>query len=158
MKIVHASNFSLRDNGANYYAMPYKLSNGLTRLGHFVFNYSDRDVANANLFRIRELGAGRANKKLIGVCKEIRPDLLLLGPLHDHHAGNGFGDPRGASRHPHCALELRRAVRGEEPRAAAGAGTFGRYEFRHDGRRGFEAGRRGRRARDFHAEPARQGD
>lgn len=79
MKIVHASNFSLRENGANYYAMPYKLSNGLTRLGHFVFNYSDRDVANANLFRIRELGAGRANRKLLGVCHEVRPDLLLLG-------------------------------------------------------------------------------
>lgn len=79
MKIVHASNFSLRENGANYYAMPYKLSNGLTRLGHFVFNYSDRDVANANLFRIRELGQGRANKKLIGVCHEVEPDLLLLG-------------------------------------------------------------------------------
>lgn len=79
MKIVHASNFSLRENGANYYAIPYKLSNGLTRLGHFVFNYSDRDVANANPLRIRELGKGRANRKLYGVCAEVRPDLLLLG-------------------------------------------------------------------------------
>ncbi len=79
MKIVHASNFSLRENGANYYAMPYKLSSGLTRLGHFVFNYSDRDVANANLLRVRELGRGRANRKLAGVCDAVRPDLLLLG-------------------------------------------------------------------------------
>jgi len=77
MKIVHASNFSLRENGANYYGIPYKLSSGLTRLGHFVFNYSDRDVANANPLRIRALGEGRANQKLIGVCKEVRPDLLL---------------------------------------------------------------------------------
>jgi len=79
MKIVHASNFSLRENGANYYAMPYKLSNGLTRLGHFVFNYSDRDVASANPLRIRALGEPRANRKLMGVCREVRPDLLLLG-------------------------------------------------------------------------------
>jgi Glycosyl transferases group 1 len=79
MKIVHASNFSLRENGANYCGIPYKLSSGLTRLGHFVFNYSDRDVANANPLRVRALGAGRANTKLIGVCKEVRPDLLLLG-------------------------------------------------------------------------------
>jgi hypothetical protein len=79
MKIVHASNFSLRENGANYYAMPYKLSNALTRLGHFVFNYSDRDVANANPLRIRELGVGRANRKLAGICAEVRPDLLLMG-------------------------------------------------------------------------------
>ncbi len=79
MKIVHASNFSLRENGANFYAMPYKLSNALTRLGHFVFNYSDRDVASANPLRIRELGVGRANRKLAGVCAEVRPDLLLVG-------------------------------------------------------------------------------
>ncbi|HTW36201.1 MAG TPA: glycosyltransferase [Rhizomicrobium sp.] len=79
MKIVHASHFSIRDDGSNFYAIQYKLSSGLTRLGHFVFNYSDRDVANANPFRIRALGHGRANAKLVAVCREIRPDLLLLG-------------------------------------------------------------------------------
>jgi hypothetical protein len=79
MRIVHASHFSIRDNGSNYYAIQYKLSSGLTRLGHFVFNYSDRDVANANIFRIRELGKGRANRKLVAVCEKVRPDLLLLG-------------------------------------------------------------------------------
>jgi hypothetical protein len=79
MKIVHASHFSIRDDGSNFYAIQYKLSSGLTRLGHFVFNYSDRDVANANPFRVRALGRGRANKKLIGVCHEVCPDLLLLG-------------------------------------------------------------------------------
>ena len=79
MRIVHASHFSIRDNGSNYYAIQYKLSSGLTRLGHFVFNYSDRDVANANIFRIRELGKGRANRKLVAVCREVRPELLLLG-------------------------------------------------------------------------------
>ncbi len=79
MKVVHVSNFTLRRNGRNYYGIPYKLSDGFTRLGHFVFNYSDRDVANANLLRIRRLGHGRANAKLIAVCREVRPDLLLLG-------------------------------------------------------------------------------
>ena len=79
MKIVHASHFSIRDDGSNFYAIQYKLSSGLTRLGHFVFNYSDRDVANANPFRIRALGRGRANRKLIAACREIRPDFLLLG-------------------------------------------------------------------------------
>jgi len=79
VKIVHASHFSVSNYGANFYAIQYKLSNGLTRLGHFVFNYSDRDVANANPFRIRALGVGRANKALVNVCREVRPDLLLLG-------------------------------------------------------------------------------
>lgn len=79
MKIVHVSHFSMRENGANYYAIQYKLSSGLTRLGHFVYNYSDRDMANANPLRIRKLGEGRANRKLIEACHNVRPDLLLLG-------------------------------------------------------------------------------
>lgn len=79
MKIVHVSHFSIQNNGSNYYAVPYKLSGGLTRLGHFVFNVSDRDVANANPFRVRKLGEGRANRKVIDVCRQVQPDLLLLG-------------------------------------------------------------------------------
>ncbi len=79
MKIVHVSHFSVQNNGSNYYAIQYKLSSGLTRLGHFVFNLSDRDVANANPLRIRKLGEGRANRKLVNVCEQVRPDLLLLG-------------------------------------------------------------------------------
>jgi len=79
MKVVHVSHFSMRESGANYYAIQYKLSSGLTRLGHFVFNFSDRDVARANPLGIRRLGEGRANRKLIATCREIRPDLLLLG-------------------------------------------------------------------------------
>lgn len=79
MKIVHASNFTVRWNGEGYYTIPYKLSSGLTRLGHFVFNYCDQDVARANPLRWRKLGEGGANEKLVAICREIRPDLLLLG-------------------------------------------------------------------------------
>lgn len=79
MKIVHASHFSIRKGGANFYAVQYKLSDGLTRLGHFVFPYSDRDMASAHPLRIRGLGAGQANRKLEEICDKIRPDLLLLG-------------------------------------------------------------------------------
>lgn len=79
MKIVHASNFTIRWNGEGYYTIPYKLSSGLTRAGHFVFNFCDQDVARAHPLRLRNLGEGRANRKLIDICREIRPDLLLLG-------------------------------------------------------------------------------
>jgi hypothetical protein len=79
MKIVHASNFSVRWNGEGYYTIPYKLSSGLTRLGHFVFNYCDQDVARANPLRWRKLGQGRANQKLAAICEQVHPDLLLLG-------------------------------------------------------------------------------
>jgi hypothetical protein len=79
MRIVHCSNFSLRKNGSFFYGVPYKLSNGLTRLGHFVFDYPDRDVADGYFVGIRNLGVNHANRKLINVCQEVRPDLLLLG-------------------------------------------------------------------------------
>jgi hypothetical protein len=79
MKIVHASNFTIRWNGEGYYTIPYKLSSGLTRASHYVFDYCDRDVARANPLRWRKLGEASANQKLIDICGEIRPDLLLLG-------------------------------------------------------------------------------
>ena len=79
MRIVHCSNFSLRKNGSFFYGVPYKLSGGLTRLGHFVFDYPDRDVADGYFIGIRRLGVRRANEKLIAVCQEVRPDMLLLG-------------------------------------------------------------------------------
>ena len=79
MRIVHASNFSLRKNGPFFYGVPYKLTNGLTRLGHFVFNFCDRDVADSYFGGIRRLGVGYANRVLIDVCDKVRPDLLLLG-------------------------------------------------------------------------------
>lgn len=79
MRIVHCSNFSLRKNGSFFYGVPYKLSDGLTRLGHFVFDYPDRDVADGYFVGIRQLGVSHANRKLINVCQEVRPDMLLLG-------------------------------------------------------------------------------
>jgi hypothetical protein len=79
MRIVHCSNFSLRKNGSFFYGIPYKLSSGLTRLGHFVFDYPDRDVADGYFVGIRRLGVSHANRKLINVCQEVRPDMLLLG-------------------------------------------------------------------------------
>jgi hypothetical protein len=79
MKIVHASNFSLKRKGRFFYGIPYKLSNGLTRSGHSVFNFCDRDVADSYFVGVRAVGVSYANRKLIDVCEQIRPDLLLLG-------------------------------------------------------------------------------
>jgi hypothetical protein len=79
MKIVHVSNFSLKRNATEYWGIPYKLTSALTRLGHHVFNFSDRATADSFFLGMRKLGAGYANRKLLGVCKEVRPDLVLLG-------------------------------------------------------------------------------
>jgi hypothetical protein len=79
MKVVHVSNFSLRRKSPFFYGIPYKLSNGFTRLGHFVFNFCDRDVADSYFMGIRAVGTSYANRTLIDVCDHIKPDLLLLG-------------------------------------------------------------------------------
>jgi hypothetical protein len=82
MRIVHVSNFTTKRNGARFYSVEYKLNNGLTRLGHHVFSFSDRDIAGSYLLGLRAAGRSFVNRKLVLVCRELRPDLLLLG-----HAG-----------------------------------------------------------------------
>lgn len=80
LRIVHVANFSLKPKGAGFFSVSFKMSNGLTRLGHNVINFSDRDVARAsNIFGSRKFGVGAANKKLVELVSRFRPDLLLLG-------------------------------------------------------------------------------
>ncbi len=79
MKIVHASNFSAKRNCADFWSMSYKLTNALVRLGHYVFNYSDKLAADSFFCGIRKLGIGHANRKLIAICRQIQPDLVVFG-------------------------------------------------------------------------------
>jgi hypothetical protein len=54
MRVVHVSHFSLAKNGGGLIsAIPFKLSHGLTRLGHFVYNFSDREAADRFFLRVR---------------------------------------------------------------------------------------------------------
>ena len=46
-RIIHVGAFSLRAKGAFQHSVEHKLSNGLTRLGHQVVNFSDRQAARA---------------------------------------------------------------------------------------------------------------
>jgi hypothetical protein len=80
MKIIHVANFGHKNNIAYYYHTARKLSLGFSRLGHAVFDFSDRDVARAsNILGHRKFGVGAANRKLIETCRNIRPDLVVFG-------------------------------------------------------------------------------
>lgn len=79
MRIVHISNFTMKWNGESFFTIPYKLNNGLTRLGHNVFSVCDRDIADGYLLGIRSAGKAHANRKVREICREIRPDLVILG-------------------------------------------------------------------------------
>lgn len=80
MRILHVANFNLRKYGADLYATDRKLSNGLIRCGHAVYDFSYRDVCRGeSLLRTTRFGAGAMEKKLLLACRRLAPQLLLLG-------------------------------------------------------------------------------
>lgn len=80
MKIVNVGNFDFKNGLRTFFHTSRKLSHGLIRLGHSVYEFSDRDLARqAAFFGIRKLGVAGANRALLDVCRNVRPDLLLLG-------------------------------------------------------------------------------
>lgn len=80
LKIVHCANFSESKYAAVYYSIDRKLSNGLIRNGHFVYDFSYREIAkNATLFKSKKLGAKKVNLALLETLNHVRPHLLLLG-------------------------------------------------------------------------------
>lgn len=57
-----------------------KLQRGLIQNGHYVHFFSDRDAAAFEApFGFRDLGKGRANRKLIETAAEIEPTLIIIG-------------------------------------------------------------------------------
>lgn len=78
--IVHVAAFPTGMRTAPHHSVELKLSNGLTRLGHLVLNFSDRDIARGkSLTGSRKLGRRAANAALLEFCRTHRPDILLLG-------------------------------------------------------------------------------
>jgi hypothetical protein len=80
LTIVHVGQFPFGLRPGFQHGVPVKLSNGLTRNGHLVLDFSDRDVARAlSLFGNRKMGRKPANAALLAFCRHHRPDVLLLG-------------------------------------------------------------------------------
>lgn len=80
MKIIHAANFNIGKAGTAYYSIDRKLSSGLVRNGHFVYDFSYRDIARgSNKFGSKNLGTGAMNRQLLETVYNIEPDILLIG-------------------------------------------------------------------------------
>ena len=80
MRILHVGNFGSRAKGAFLHSVAPKLSRGLIRAGHAVVDFADRDAARAgNILGARKLGVAAANRALLRLAQDMRPDLLLLG-------------------------------------------------------------------------------
>lgn len=79
LKIVHCANFSYPKNGAVYYATDAKITHGLIRNGHYVYDFSYRDQAKLHRFLgFKKTSIRLMNQDLIETCRNIQPDVLLL--------------------------------------------------------------------------------
>jgi len=88
VKILHIANFSLfprgagkrRDELARFYATDRKISAGLVRNGHCVFDFSYRDAARRfGLFGGKRGGVGAMNRLLEETAAAFAPELVLMG-------------------------------------------------------------------------------
>jgi len=80
MRILHVANFNTHKYGTDLYATDRKISAGLIRNGHFVYDFSYRDICrNESMWRTTKLGNKKVNRRLVEACDNLHPDLLLLG-------------------------------------------------------------------------------
>lgn len=77
---MHCANFDEIKNGAMFYSQDRKISHGLIRNGHMVYDFSYRTVArNSTIFKTKKLGSKKMNELLIKTIDNVQPHLLLLG-------------------------------------------------------------------------------
>ena len=80
LKIVHCGIFNEYDDGSFFYGMERKISHGLVRGGHFVYDFSYRDWERSLRFcGLKNSGLAKMNAKLVRICENIGADLLLIG-------------------------------------------------------------------------------
>ena len=79
LRILHITNFNERHNGRLFFNTGRRINNGFIRLGHSVLELSDRDVLKNNK-SIGDLnGSKKLNFKILDVCNNFRPNLIVLG-------------------------------------------------------------------------------
>ncbi len=85
-KIVHCGIFNEKDNGNFFYGLERKISHGLIQNGHFVYDFSYRDVErNLRFMGMKDSGLKKMNKKLIDICVNINADILFLAKAEKIH-------------------------------------------------------------------------
>lgn len=80
MRIVHAANLQLDKDGAHLWNQDQKIHHGLIRLGHFVYPFSINDRARMlSPTGSKTFGKTKTNRALVETCRNVHPDLLILG-------------------------------------------------------------------------------
>ncbi len=79
MRVLYVGNGNYKFAGARYYDPGRKIVNGLIRLGHNVYFFSDRDAARkTGVFGLSRFGPHRTNELFLRCCKNFKPDLILF--------------------------------------------------------------------------------
>jgi glycosyltransferase involved in cell wall biosynthesis len=79
MNVLYVGNAQGFQNSDRFYLLPQKLINGMIRIGHNVYIYNDRDYSRySNVFRSSRFGVNAANNKLLNICKNFQPKLVIL--------------------------------------------------------------------------------
>ena len=79
MQILYVGNAQGLNNIQKYYLTEQRLINGLTRIGHNVYCFNDRDHARwSNPLRTQSLGVSSMNKSLVTASEQYKPDVILL--------------------------------------------------------------------------------
>jgi len=101
LKILHITNFNERFDGRLHYNTGKRLNNGFIRLGHNVFNISDRDILS-NYKKFSDLkGIKTLNNKIINSFNNFNPDLIVMG-----HADNVSGETLDFLRNKKKSLKI----------------------------------------------------
>ncbi len=80
MRILQIDNMQMRHYGRVRVSPERSLFNGLVRANYKVEVFSDRDVAQFDApLRIKPLGRAAANRRLLEMIENFRPDMLLVG-------------------------------------------------------------------------------
>ena len=79
LKILHITNFNERFNGRLHYNTGKRINNGLIRLGHNVYQLSDRDIISSSRTILDPSSKKNLNKKIIDIYENFKPNLIILG-------------------------------------------------------------------------------
>lgn len=81
MRLLVVDNFQIRRYGKGREGQGYRFACGAVRNNWRVMTFSERDITRylAPLGFLRNLGAKMMNARLLKVCRNYRPDLVLIG-------------------------------------------------------------------------------
>jgi hypothetical protein len=80
LRVVHAANFQTNKDGAVFFNCDQKLQHGLIQNGCFAYAFDVNTRARlASWTRRKRFGRRAANQALVRTCRNVQPDVLLLG-------------------------------------------------------------------------------